>query len=237
MSTSYPTSKQSFTNPAPGDVVASALIGNMADTIEAIEDEIGNTSPAGGTLRKRVADLEAAGSASDASAGNPEPALHGLKVWNFDPCLSSGNQRAATAGTLVVFSVWVPKAMTITNLHTIFTAVGSGNTYMALYSGAGALLSQSPATNSASGSAGIRTFVLNTPQAVTAGRHYIALWATSTSPSFMRTTGGFGTYDVNVNLAAGTFRCATANTGLTTTAPSTIGTMTAMTELWWVGAS
>lgn len=60
MSTSYPGSKQTLANPAPGDVVASALLGQINDTVEALQDEVGTTTPSSGTLRKRVADLEAA---------------------------------------------------------------------------------------------------------------------------------------------------------------------------------
>lgn len=61
MATNYPTSLDSFTNPSPGETVASAPIGNAFDAIEALEEYAGVTDGVPATLTARIAALEAGG--------------------------------------------------------------------------------------------------------------------------------------------------------------------------------
>lgn len=239
MSSSFPTSLDAFTNPSPGDVVASALIGNLADSVEALEATVGVTGSAvAGSHDKRIAVLESAG--GDGAGGGPEPALHGLKAWSFDPVHTNANARQPTSGTLYGTALWVPRAATISNLHVMFVATGSGNSYMGLYNAAGTLLSQSAAVSAATGGNTMKTYALSVPQAISAGARVFAVYWTSnggTSPFLMRISGGYGAWDMNANLSAGSYRYFTADTARTTTAPATMGTQTATGDPIWFAAS
>jgi len=178
------------------------------------------------------------------------PSDHGFVTWSFDPqqCGTSRNLSvAAAAGTLQLVRLKVPAASTITNICLWLTATGTtltaGQNFAALYDSAGTLLRQSvdQASNWGSG-AGLITMALSSSIAVAAGDYYVGLWwngaAGPTVVSGLTDGAGLGAF-ANVNLSAPNFRFATTNnTGLTTTAPGTFGTQTAMqSSTYWLALS
>jgi hypothetical protein len=168
------------------------------------------------------------------------PTGYGLKVWSGDPSLVQATAQLVASGRLHLTKFYVPEAMTISTLCVYWNGAGSGTSasYMALYTAAGALLSQSGSNGATT--VGLDTFTLNAAQAVAAGYYYAGIWVTwSTTAPFIFCHGGpavssgFG----NLNLAAPNLRFATADSGLTNTAPANFGAQTATQIGFWVGAN
>lgn len=234
MAINYPTSLDAWTNPTGADTLAttphSTHHGNHYDAIEALEAKVGiNSSAVTTSLDYKVTQLEA--------AGLWLPGDHGFKAWNYDPALTTTFANP-TAGTLYVYKVRLP-ATTITNI-VFYAASGTTPTtaYAALYVGtaAGALLSQSANQAGLYGAAGTKVFPLGAPQVVTAGVYYAAFWCTGSGPGHTSVTAAGG--HPNAGLGSTVPRFGTANTGLTTTAPANIGTITALTaNAIWAAAS
>lgn len=176
-------------------------------------------------------------SSGAARAASVLPEDMGFTAWNgaVEPFNVAAN--FANAATLYVEKVWI-NAGTVTNCH---LSLGNPATltqaYMALYTGAGALLSQSANLAATyTGATGLATFPLAAPQVVASGNYYVAFWsnANGLNPYHSAT---FTTSGANGRLGAGAYRTASANTGLTTAAPATIGTMTAIGTSFWVAVS
>jgi hypothetical protein len=231
MATNFPTNLDSFANPAPTDTLDNLVTphaaqhDNLNDAVAALEAKVGVTNSAVATsLDKRVNALENAGG----SANGNVPDLNGFKMWTADPIHpSGGNDQIMTLGLLYVCAAWSGKAQTITSLGiSIGTAGAGGLVYLALYSAAGSLLSQTSSISVSS--TGFASGALGAAQAVTAGtKYYIGFWNTTTQARYATPGTSIGVaHVVNSGLTAPNFRMATANGSLATTAPASIGTMT-----------
>lgn len=174
---------------------------------------------------------------TDAQTWNPQetPADHNLKTWSYDPVLAVNNS-TFTAGTAYVVKVKIPAATTITTMnYTVGTAGNTvANAYMALYQG-GTLLAQSADISSTLTSTGNKTATIAST-AVAAGYIQIVFWVGSatTVPALARGASSAG---MNIGLTGTNLRYSTANTGLTTTAPATLGAQTTLNLAFWVGAN
>lgn len=165
------------------------------------------------------------------------PLVNGFTSWNYDPIAWQGSG-SPVSGAMNVIKLALP-AGTVTNLHLLDgggAGAGITNAHCALYNSAGALLSDSANLTAGWNASNVRTFVLVTPQVVTAGVYYAGFWiSAATTPSLIRSTTGT---PVNVNTSGATLRAATTtDVGLTTTAPATLGGKTASNFTYWVGAS
>src|SRR5262249_50065366 len=127
---------------------------------------------------------------------------------------------------------------TITSIYLSVASGGSsltsGDSKAALYNSAGTLLSATADQSSSWTSSGLKTIALTSQQTnLAAGTYYVAFWSVSTGtmPSF-RT--GLNSTTVNVGLSAANSRYATADTSLTSTAPGSLGTFTALSASYWV---
>ena len=165
-----------------------------------------------------------------------------LIAWAYDPTGNTASTVAlATAGTLYLIKVHVTAPASITNIVMDVNAAGSGLTtdqcFAALYNAStGALVGTTADQSTAWGTTGIKTMALSGgPFSVSAGYYYVAVWFNGTTgPAFSRTQG---TSLINVGLAATASRWGTANTGTTTTAPSTLGTIAAASNSYWAALS
>lgn len=249
MASSYPGAVDSLPNPAPTDLVENVnpLLdhdqqhANANNAIVAIETYVGPSGAAAGpsTLVGRIKTLEAGGGGGATQRGEWEH--YGLKAWNADflPSTQYGGGNTVSSGFLNIARLMLPNAITVTNLHLFCYSGGVTLTgfYGALYTSAGALLSQS--SNIASPSSNtIVTIPLGSPQAVSAGPVYVAFWQTFAggSSTFLRLSNA-GSVVANAGLASPNLRFGTANTGLTTTAPSTMGAQTGNANSFWVAVS
>jgi hypothetical protein len=125
----------------------------------------------------------------------------------------------------------IPVAITTTNVLLWVAVAGSGQNCAALYSGSGALLAKTNDQTTSWQSTGLQTMPLSAAQALTARSYYIAFWANGTTlPAFR---AGIGSASVNAGLTGNAARFASANTGITTTAPSSLGTISADGHSWW----
>lgn len=258
MATNFPFSLDTFLTILGSDRLKNALSAkrhsvlhtNLGDAIEALETKVGiNGSPDTSSLDYKATANAAAAASALAAATAAQTALqwppteHGLKAWNFDPMLVSGNTATSASGVLQFQAIYIPVAMTISNIHFHLQGAGTSVTQAvaALYSGAGALLSQStsaPALFNSLSPTAFRTAALNTPQAVAPGRYYIGYWCTytGTAPQFF---GGFNSVGPgNSNLSAPNLRFGiTADVGLAATAPATMGAQTLSARPVWVAVS
>ena len=175
------------------------------------------------------------------------PADNGYISWAYDPAIaaSAGSAVLATAGKLYVTAVPLRVAQNITNIVTILTGNGgtltSGQCFAALYQGAGGSLlgtTADQATAWGSGAVKVVTMAISGGAvAAAAGILYVAFWFNGTTgPTFFQTNGNATI--VNAGLAAASARWGTADTGRTTTAPGTLGTITAATAPnYWAALS
>lgn len=169
-----------------------------------------------------------------------------LLAWNYDmPASNSGSSVAlATAGTLYVQAIPVRTSISVTNIVTILVANGSVLTssqcFAALYQGAGGALIATSADQSTAWGAGATKVVTmplaSGPFTVSAGIVYAAFWFNGTTgPSFFRTNSSSAL--INVGLSAAASRWGTADTGKTTTAPGTLGTISGAGTAYWAALS
>ncbi len=168
------------------------------------------------------------------------PPDYALLGWTFDPRLAAAATILPTAGAVRLARIKLPSAATITNIHILVTTAGatltSGQNFAALWTDAGVRLAQTTDQTTAWQSTGYKTMALATPQAVTGGMVVVGLWSNGTTlPTLARTTA-LNAFVPNLGLASG-FAYSSADTGLTTTAPATLGAESAASTAYWFGVS
>lgn len=159
-----------------------------------------------------------------------QPSQHGFISWAFDPMSCSGSD-APQDGVLHLTKLWVNRPTTISKGYINVSYVGSGNTnaYMAIYDAAGNLLGQSDNQAGNMNTLGMKTFTFTPMTIPTAGFVYLAFWVQGgTLPYFSR--GAIGVANINVG---SNYRIATANTGVTNTAPATLGAKSNGSISYW----
>ncbi len=165
------------------------------------------------------------------------PSDHGLLAWTYDPICATNTYLLPTAGLAQVVRVYIRKATTISNIWCYIAGsggVGLSNSYVALYQN-GTRLTQSTDQSTAWQSSGTKTIAI-TPQTVTAGNVEVVFWvgAWGTAPTFGRAAG---ISSISAGLSAANSRFATADSGLTTTAPASLGTKSALSVSFWFALS
>ncbi len=176
------------------------------------------------------------------------PNDQGYLAWNYDlPASTPGAAAAlATPGTMYVMALKVIAPVSVTNLvigiQTNGATLTTGQNFGALYQAAGGTLIGQTSDQSAAwvtGSTRISAMALaGGPFALAAGIVYAGLWFNGTTgPSPARTS--LTLPYINAGLASAASRWGTANTGLTTTAPSTLGTITSAGAIaaYWAALS
>lgn len=170
------------------------------------------------------------------------PADRGFKAWTAPPDLAAGSTALPTAGLLMLRRIRRVPATSITNIVTYVAAGGtsltSGQCFAALYTAAGALVGVTADQATAWAGVGVKTMALaGGPFTVTAGDHYVGVWFNgSAGPAFAR-NGTLNANLTNVGLSAPNFGAASADSGLTTTAPATFGVQTTVVYEWWFALS
>lgn len=172
-----------------------------------------------------------------------QPSDHGLISWAFDPALTNGTNTAlSNAGVLNLIKLHIPTLTSVTNIVVELVTNGSGLTsgqcFAALYQ-AGSLIGQTADQSTAwgSGASKLVTMALSGgPYSVPAGDVYVALWYNGTTgPAFFRAGGT--TSMINANITATTSRFGLSNSSITTTAPGSLGVVSAGSLAMWAGLS
>jgi hypothetical protein len=170
---------------------------------------------------------------------NPLPGDQGFLAWNYDIAMAGSGSQLTASGTILVAKLNVPVATLVTYINLWVQAVGatltSGQSKVALYDSSKNLVSGSTSADQSTAwtSTGLKAIALGTPASLAPGTYYIAMWSVgSTMPAFRSVAN---VSSVNANLLAADSRWATANTSITTTAPSSLGAFTAVALSPWVG--
>lgn len=166
------------------------------------------------------------------------PVDHGLLSWSFDPAGATGTYTLAPAGTLYTVDLKVANSQTVSNIVYAVTTAGASLTanqcLVGIYQN-GVLLGTSGNAATAWASAGAFTTALATPVPVQAGTVTVAFVYNGTTGITL--AAGATSVLGNIGLAATQSRYGTANTGVTTALPATLGAKSASTHAVWVGLS
>lgn len=170
------------------------------------------------------------------TAGLWTPDQYGLLTWTCDPFLATGTTNPGPAGTIFPCRLYTYVPIRVTNLHIAITTAGAtltaGQNKAAIFDAAGNLLGTTVDQATAWQSTGFKTMALTAPVDVPAGFFDVGHWYNgTTAPTLMR---GNASVFANLGLVGASLRFASANTGLTTTAPATLGAKSSTgTSLWW----
>ena len=170
------------------------------------------------------------------------PADRGLIAHNNSIEDFGGTVTPGTAGRIEGAKIKLPSAAVVTNIvmscQTAGSTLTAGQCFAALYTPAGALVAQTADQAGSWASSGIKTMALAAgPFTLAAGNYNVCFWYNgTTSPTWLR-GGSIGSPALNLGTAAPAFMWFTADTGLTTTAPGTLGTETASASAYWVALS
>ena len=172
------------------------------------------------------------------------PADMGLLAETFPIHENATGTILPTAGRIECFRLKVPQAGWCTNVDVSLSAVGAtltaGQNFGALFHRDGTLIAQT--TDQSAAWVASTPVLKNMPLAsgpvyLAVGEYYVGVWANgSTLPTFHRSTS-FVAATLNRGAAAPNFRVCSANTGLTTTAPATLGTQTATAVSYYFSLS
>jgi hypothetical protein len=180
----------------------------------------------------------------DFSAYYFTPADRGYIAESVPGPWCGGTAAFGTAGTMQFVRIKVPQASLCTNItldvHAVGSSLTAGQCFVALYTDRGVLIAQSVDQAANWAGTGQKNAQLDGgPYYLAVGEYYVGIWFNGTTgPTFPRATptGTIGAW-LNNNTAAPNLRYGSANTGLTTAAPSTMGTQTAGGAVWWVALS
>lgn len=169
------------------------------------------------------------------------PSDYNLIAWTYDPVhASEGTSQITAAGEAQTVRLRIPTFLVsdvIENVHMHVSFVGNNVSgfYVALYQN-GTLLSQSNDLTAEVSTVGYKTLPLQTPANVSQGIVEVVFWVESatTLPS-LRSMGNSAIVNGPFNTSGA--RYAKADTGLTNTAPPTLGAKTALARSYWIGLS
>lgn len=170
------------------------------------------------------------------------PADRGFLGWSMPVVNAVAGGVLSAAGTLNLVRVRRVPAGNITSISAFVTVAGvtltSGQCFAAAFTAGGTLIGVSADQSTAWTSVGFKTMALaGGPFAFAGGDVYVGLWYNgTTSPQFSRSTAA-SVLVTNLALSAPNLQAASADTGLTTAAPSSFGTQTATNGYFWTGVS
>ncbi|MYW43035.1 collagen-like protein [Streptomyces sp. SID161] len=155
------------------------------------------------------------------------PPDHGLTAWTFDPATCSANGTTLSAGFIYLVQIILRQPATLTKIHAVLGAAGSGLTsgqcLAGYYDTAGNRVAITGDMSTTWNSAGNKTMTLTASYAAPAGKLYAAfLHNGTTSPTFAcGSTLGASFTPGNANLAASSYRFCRSSSGQTSL-PTTI---------------
>lgn len=227
---------RAFDGTANITVVAPATHAATSKPTPVDADEVPLADSAASFVLKKltVGNLRAAVSAG---SGQWQPSHYGYIAWAYDPTLCS-TTTLITAGLLYVTGIQIPAATTVTNIVAAVGALDSGlaagQNFAAIYQG-GTLLGATADQQTNWATTGLKIMpIAGGPVAVAAGLAYVGWYAGARTTLAFSRTGNALVYPVN---GAGITRAATANSGLTTSIPSTLGALTTSGHGYWTAIS
>jgi len=170
------------------------------------------------------------------------PVDHGFLGWTFPTVNAVGSTAIPTAGVLYLQRIRRVATGTVTNIVIYVGTAGNtltaGQCGAALYTAAGVRLGQTADQATAWASTGLKTMAISGgPVAVTAGDLYVGLWFNGTTGPALTRGGTFAGAMSNAGQTAPNFSHASADSGVTTTAPNPFGVQSSSANQWWVAIS
>lgn len=172
-----------------------------------------------------------------------QPEDHGLITCAFDPAMATAQVAVGTAGLTYVTRLLVPYATSVTNILGVVSVAGATLTanqcIAGLYQG-GSLLGSTADQSGTWNSTGLKTMAISGgPVAVAAGAVYVAWYYNgTTSPRWWGIySSAASSYPLNVGMAAGAARWGSADSGRTTSLPSSLGAISASILGTWFALS
>jgi len=163
-----------------------------------------------------------------------------LLTWSYDP-VGMVNNYNPTAKLVFGSTLILPVTCSVTNVIVNITSAGANlqNCFVALYDSSKNLIAKSADQSTPFQTTGVKTIALASgPYTVTAGKIYAVAWEdVSTGSTFGQFGRGAGNNGPNANLASSASRFFTADTGIGTTAPSSLGTFTSLASSPWFALS
>lgn len=172
------------------------------------------------------------------------PADNGQLAWTFDAgVMAAAGTIMPTAGRLEFVAIKLAAPASVTNIVMYVTVAGATLTanrnFAALFRPSGTLVAQTADQSTAWTTTTTKTMALaGGPFTLAAGTYRVGFWYTgTTAPTFLRASA-FGSSQLsNLGLSTPNLRAGFADTGLTTTAPATMGAQTGDSTLWWAALS
>lgn len=169
------------------------------------------------------------------------PTDHGLLAWTFDPGMIQAGS-GVTSGTLQIVRLHLRTSASVTNILMHVSGAGvtltAGQSFAALYTAAGVKVAVTAAQDVAWTTQSLKTMALvGGPYQLAAGDYYVAVWSVGATPPQFTRAANLSAGLLNTGLSAPNFRAATADTGLTTTAPNSIGAQTSSNINLWAALS
>lgn len=170
----------------------------------------------------------------------PDALDHGYLAWNYDISTGSTSYILTASGTITVCKLPIPIAMTVTNVVVFLSVLGAtltaGQSFIALYDPSKNWVVQTADLAATfSGTTGEKVIPFTSPQSIAAGTYWLAIWSNGTTMPSFRSKSNLSS--ANAGLSAANSRWATANTGVTTTAPASLGAFTAVAGTPWIAVS
>lgn len=175
---------------------------------------------------------------SGANAYDWTPGDGGFLAWTYDSVYIQNGQALSSAGVASYSKIKVGISGTLTTIQLYITALAVGNTnsYVAVYRGT-SLLGQSADLSATWQTTGLKSATIPGSVALTAGDVLtIIVWcgAATTLPTFGRAGNGYSAINAGPTWAtAGRF--GTTGSGLTTSAPATLGALSNSSVAYWMG--
>jgi hypothetical protein len=169
------------------------------------------------------------------------PVDHGLLSWTVDPAHAYTTYTLATAGTVYLAqlkSIGRPITNVVYSVTTAGGTLTASQCFVGVYQN-GVLLGSSADQSTPWASTGLKTTALAAPVNTLEGGLYVAfVFNGTTGPTLAASVPTSATNNpINANLAVTASRFGTANTGVTTALPTTLGTVAALTAAPWVAVS
>ena len=172
------------------------------------------------------------------AAGQLGPADHGLIAWNFTPYnIRATDKTAMTTATLYVAKIPVPRAAVISKIGYYVAQASAvptaGQCFAGLFGPTGTLLGATADQSANFGTLGSYLPSLISPRPVSAGYVYAGFFYNGTGTALALGVGDATSPVLNFGLTNATSLWATANTGLTTAMPASLGTLTSVSDGIW----
>lgn len=172
-----------------------------------------------------------------------QPSDRGWKAYAFPIVIATGGTVLATAGTMYFTRIRRVPAGSISNIHIYVAVAGAtltaGQCFAALFTAGGTRVGVTGDQAAAWASTGLKNMALDAPyNNQTVADLYAAFWFNGTTgPNVYRGSTSFSSLVPNLGLSAPNFVAGSADTGLTASAPASMGSQTPLSFHYWAALS